>query len=172
MKNRSIIHGDLKIPISAIYEAKNITKKDILVIDWEHGELPKLASPFLDFFMGEYYSLMESYYKSVAINRVKNGQKLGFLYGIWKDLKASVDAIGKVIPDINISGIKDLANLLKCKIPNEVDYKLEEKISKVVDKHYPLLNALNFYAYEKDMVKHLKDYVLSGDQEAFKNCLN
>lgn len=172
VKNRSIIHGDLKIPISAIYEAKSITNKDILVIDWEQEELPPLASPFLDFFTKECYSRAEAYYKSANINRVKNGQKLGFLYNTRKDLKESVDAFGKVIPDFNIDGIKVLANFLKCKLPEYTDFQIETKINNVVDKHYPLLNALNYSAYEKSMIKHLEAYILSGNQEAFKNCLN
>jgi hypothetical protein len=173
IKSRSIEYNGHKISVSDIHGAYNLTDKDILIIDWEVKELPKLATPFLDYFIKNYYEEIENYYKDYGVKRVKNSTKFDFLYKHRKDFKEELDSVVKSKSNINIRNIVSLAQKLKLKLPENSEDKVgyENKLNKIIDINYPLMQVMDYRAYEGKASKHLKDYISSGDQEVFKNCL-
>lgn len=171
IKNRVINYLDHKLSISDIDLIKNITDKDILVLDWETKELPKLASCFIEYFVQNYYGIIENCYKDNAIESIKHRTKTGFLYKNRKDFKEEIDSINKKTYKINVRDIKTVASKLKLKLPKEEVFNYVEKIDSIIDNHYPLMEMLDYRAYEGKMSKHLKDYISGGNQEVFKGCL-
>ena len=153
-----------------------LADKDILIIDWETKELPKLATPFLDHFVLNYFSAIVNYEKQRDVNRIKSSTKFNFLYNNRKDFKSELDLLGDFKLNVNVKNVIALASKLKLALPksnrnhhNENLY--EVKFNKIIDIHYPLMQMLDYRAYEGKAAKHLKDYISAGDQEIFKNCL-
>ena len=93
------------------------------------------------------------------------------MYNNRKDFKEELDSINKTPSKIDLRKVRQFAAKLKLNLPKEEVFNYEEKINSVINSNYPLMEMLDYRAYEGKMSKHLKEYISGGNQEAFKNCL-
>lgn len=172
-KNRSIIYGERKISIADIYHAKELANgKEILVIDWE-AEKPPKAKCFLDHVAKNAGNIISKYYKNYYLHKLSNSQKFSFLIKTRKDLNKEYKDLFDGFLKMKISEIINLANAIGVAIPDIADkFNYEEKLNKVIDKHYPIFNMLDYRAFIYGNDKHIASYLLSGDQDVFKGVLN
>jgi hypothetical protein len=170
-KNRVVIYGDKAVSLSDVFEARKLTNKKVIIIDWESDKPPN-GSCFLDFFSKKYFSAIEDNYKATIYNRILNNSKYLYLFNTRKDFKNEVEKFKVTIPKITAQNAINLASPLGLKLPDNITNTFTEKIDKVIEDNYPLMMALDYRAYQKPLSVHLDKYLLTGDQEAFKNCIN
>lgn len=172
-KGRSIINDGKSFTIGDIYEAKKITKKPVLVIDWEAKDIPPKAVNFIDYIKGDYVKLCNDFYNWELIQRIKVNNKLGLLYNTRADFKKSLDSIGTPTNNINTRCLHAVAINLGLNAPKQYnDNNYDDKINTILWKHYPLLQVVSYNAYEEPSLSHLKKYLLDGDQTLFENIFN
>ena len=170
-KNRSVIYNDKKASLSDIYDLRKLTDKKIIIIDWE-ADKPPNGFCFLDFFAKKYFSILEDLYKQTIYHRVLGNTKYEFLANKRKDFKTEVEKFKTKAVTISDTVIETLARSLGLALPAKLlQVNHHEKIDKVIENHYPLMLALDYRAYQKPLSVHLEKYLLTGDQEAFKDCL-
>ena len=170
-KNRSVVYNDKKATISDIYDVRGLTDKKIIIIDWE-ADKPPNGLCFLDFFSKKYSSILEDVYKETIYHRILGNTKYEFLATKRKDFKTEVEKFKTKPPKISDTVIEALARSLGLALPTKLQaINIHEKIDKVIENNYPLMLALDYRAYQKPLSVHLEKYLLTGDQEAFKDCL-
>lgn len=169
-KGRSIVHNGQSFTIGDIYEAKKITKKPVIVIDWETKDIPPKAINFIDYIKDNYVKLCNDFYNWELVQRIKVNNKLALLYNVRADFKKSLDSIGTPDNNINTRCLHSVAVNLGLNAPKQYnDNNYDDKINTILWKYYPILQVVSYNAYEEPSVSHLKKYLLDGDQTLFEN---
>lgn len=175
MKSRSVIYNDKKISLSDLYDVRNFVDKGIMIIDWEEDVFPVKSSNFFDYFIKNIEDEKEKYWNNWIYEKLTYDQKTNILNKYRDDFKNGVSKFKKKSKLSSGDSGNGLIKALDLKTLDNNQWtdlcnKIHNKIHSTIKKNYPLLQVVNYEAYQDPYVSSLKKYILEGDQNIFEDC--
>lgn len=177
LDKKSILSNNKKVKIINIAGIINLFDKPILAYQ-KDSDIPQHAEDFLKYLSKNYKKPIIEHCRAGVYNNIKNTDLHDILESNRKDYTLAIKKFKEAqrMSFYDVTMYKEsIFNLLNIKIDIEQISQLVDDeykpISNVLEKYYPYTKWLNS-TFPKHAHREVTDYILTGDQNVFKSCIN